>query len=103
MEDGEFITIEASIDDSNRDGVELVADDGDQAVLKANNSFGAALKQIKPATQALFKAFDELNHPSEIELEFGVKVGAKAGVVLASVDSEVTFKVKLAWSASKTG
>ena len=36
-------------------------------------------------------------HPTEIELEFGVKFNAKAGAIIASVDSEATFKVALKW------
>lgn len=99
-EEGVF-TIESSVDEHLEGEVELVAEDDKQTVVKAKTSLDEALKQIKPATQALFKAFDELNHPSQINLEFGVKIGAKAGVVLASVDSEVTFKVNLTWENKK--
>ena len=34
---------------------------------------------------------------SAVNLEFGVKFNAKAGVVFASVDSEAIFKVSITW------
>ncbi|MCK7576896.1 MAG: hypothetical protein MZV65_14195 [Chromatiales bacterium] len=39
-----------------------------------------------------------MNTPTEIGLEFGVKFSAKAGAIIASVDSEAVFKVSLKWS-----
>ena len=35
--------------------------------------------------------------PSEAQVEVGFKFSAKAGVILASADSEATFKVTLKW------
>lgn len=97
-EDGELVTIETALSEGDRAEIELVSDDGEQSVHKASKTFEGALKQIKPATKALFGAFQELNHPSNIELEFGVKIGGKASVIFASADSEATFKVKLSWN-----
>lgn len=39
----------------------------------------------------------ELNTPDEINLEFGLKFGAKAGAIFASADSEAVFKVAIKW------
>ena len=55
------------------------------------------MAHIKPVAKALFGAFEEFNNPQEIQLEFGVKFSAKAGVIFASADSEATFKVSLKW------
>ena len=60
--------------------------------------FVEAVERVKPAAEAVLKTFKELNTPGEIALEFGVKFNAKAGAILASVDSEATFKVSLKWT-----
>jgi hypothetical protein len=64
---------------------------------KASQSFQQALGTIKPAVDALTARLNDLNDPNEVAVEFGLKLSAKAGVVLASVDSEVAFKVSLKW------
>ena len=46
----------------------------------------------------MLDALKELNTPQEIHLEFGVKLGGKAGVVFASAESECNFKVGLKWT-----
>jgi len=60
--------------------------------------FIEAVEKVRPAAEAVLKAFQEMNTPDEIGLEFGVKFNAKAGAILASVDSEATFKVSLKWT-----
>jgi len=60
--------------------------------------FVDAVARVRPAAEAVLKAFQEMNTPDEIGLEFGVKFNAKAGAILASVDSEATFKVSLKWT-----
>lgn len=45
----------------------------------------------------MLDAFRQLDTLEEIALEFGIKFNAKAGVIIASVDSEATFKVALKW------
>ncbi|WP_089726440.1 CU044_2847 family protein [Candidatus Thiosymbion oneisti] len=65
--------------------------------LKADSRFEEAVGRIRPAAQALLDSLRELNTPEEIGLEFGLKFNAKAGAVIASVDSEATFKVSIKW------
>lgn len=94
MEDGRIIYIESS-DDL---GIERIADN---STSKAGEKFEQAVTHIKPVAKALFGAFEDFNNPREINLEFGVKFSAKAGVVFASADSEATFKVSLKWENSE--
>lgn len=63
----------------------------------AGESFEDALAHISPVANALFSAFEELNKPKEINVEFGIKFSAKAGVIFAAADNEPTFKVSLKW------
>ena len=74
---------------------------GDTGPERSGKRFLDAIAQVKPAAEAVLNAFRELNTPDEIGLEFGVKFSASAGAVLASVDSEATFKVALKWKNPK--
>ena len=74
---------------------------GDGAALKGAERFVEAIAKVKPAAEALFNSLREMNAPDEIGLEFGVKFNAKVGAILASADSEATFKVSLKWVQSK--
>jgi Trypsin-co-occurring domain 1 len=66
-------------------------------VVQATDTLQDALKKVQPALNAISKTLREINQPKEMEIELGLKLTAKAGVVIASVDSEVTFKVTLKW------
>ncbi len=68
---------------------------GDQ-IIKAKERFGDALEQIKPVAQAVFSKLGSLS-ADEIGVEFGIKLGAKAGVIIASADTEANFTVSLTW------
>jgi len=67
------------------------------SLLKADGRFEEAVGRIRPAAQALLDSLRDLNTPEEIGLEFELKFNAKAGAVIASVDSEATFRVSLTW------
>ena len=59
--------------------------------------FQTAIEGIRPAADAVLDVLKQLKDPSEISLEMGIKLGAKAGVILASADSEATMKVTVTW------
>jgi len=68
-----------------------------QTAQQASNHFKDAIAHIRPAAEAVLHSLAEMNQPDEINLEFGVKFSAKVGAILASADSEATFKVSLKW------
>lgn len=41
--------------------------------------------------------------PNAVEVEFGLKLGGKAGIIIASGSIEANFKVKLNWEFSTDG
>jgi hypothetical protein len=41
------------------------------------------------------------NQPSQVEVEFAIKLDAKAGAFLASAGTEGSIKVKLVWDRKK--
>ena len=73
----------------------------DEEAKKAAERLSESLKHVKPAAGTVLNAFKGMNTPDEIGMEFGVKFSGKVGVMLASVDSEATFKVSLKWTNSR--
>ncbi|MBX9637383.1 MAG: hypothetical protein K2Q45_07535 [Nitrosomonas sp.] len=63
---------------------------------RAIKKFEQAIDDIAPATEAVLKMLKNLG-VVEGQLEVGLKFSAKAGVVLASADSEATFKITMKW------
>jgi hypothetical protein len=96
-------TVMVEVEKGNARGGVMRTAGGDKSdeVKEAERRFDEALDTIRPAAERVLKLFQEMNTPDEIGLEFGVKFGAKAGVILASADSEATFKVSLNWKNKK--
>ena len=59
--------------------------------------FSKWLQGVKPLVGSVYNSLQELNSPTEIELEFGIKLAAKTGIIVTSAESEANFRVKLAW------
>jgi len=67
-------------------------------VVKAGKRFEEALDQVRPAAQAVIaKLRDLTDEPDEIAVEFAIKLGAKAGAIIAAADVEANYKVSLKW------
>ena len=96
LEDGSSVVFEADAGP----GTYRASGGGDETN-KAADKFDAVVKRIRPAAELVLDSLKELNTPSEIQLEFGIKFSAKTGVILASADSEVNFKVSIKWENPK--
>lgn len=81
-------SISAGIDDE-------IAHDADGFI--EGGKFETALKGLKPVANMVMETLNDLNNPSEISLEMGIKLSAGTGVIIASADSEATMKVTLKW------
>jgi hypothetical protein len=69
-----------------------------EVVEKARQSFETSLERIKPVAAAIIAKLRELSdQPEQVSVEFGIKLSAEAGVVLASTGVEANFKVTLMW------
>jgi hypothetical protein len=91
LDDGSTIIVEVDLPEA---GIER-AGRGDQ-IIKAKERFGDALEHIKPLAQTVIAKLEGLS-ADEIDVEFGIKLGAKAGIILASADSEANITVRLIW------
>lgn len=65
---------------------------------KAHEAFDSSIAKIKPIASAVIGKLREISDsPAEIAVEFGIKLNASAGVVLASSAVESNIKVTLTW------
>lgn len=97
LEDGSSVVVEVSEGSSGgtiRSGTRGVG----EKVEQAKETLQEALQGLKPVVNALQKTLNDINNPDEIAVEFGVKMGGKTGIVIASVESEINFKIALKWS-----
>jgi hypothetical protein len=69
-------------------------------VARARESVEAAIDQIKPAVDAVAGRLKEMA-ADEVEVEFGVVLGAETGAVVAKGTVEVHFTVTLHWKRER--
>jgi len=94
LEDGSSLWVEVS--EATPRGLTPAAR-GDLPV-RATQTFEAALEKVRPAAQAIIQKLRSLHDaPDEIEVEFGLKLSAEAGAVIAAGGVEANYKVTLKW------
>lgn len=96
LEDGASVVFETDLAEEGVQRISRGDEEGSHSE-KALQKFNTVAASIRPAAQIVLDALKEMNSPKEIELEFGLKFGAKTGVILASADTDVNFKVKVKW------
>lgn len=77
---------------------ERIANRRDEIIETTGQKFGDALAGVERATKEVLDGFASALQPDTLELAFGLKFSAKAGVVLASTDAEATLTLKATWS-----
>ena len=82
------------VDEPKSKAIERVALPFGRKVVKAQESFEDALDEVKPVAFTIAEKFHDLTADG-IEIKFGLKLTADAGMVFAKVGSEVTFEVTL--------
>ncbi|MET7606611.1 CU044_2847 family protein [Streptomyces avermitilis] len=97
-EDGSAMVVEV---EDTAPGLENVSRD-DNGVLEASRRLDQILSGARPTIEALLGLLRQLA-PDEYEVEFGIKLNAEAGVVVAKTASEGHFNVRLAWQRPAPG
>ncbi len=95
LEEGGVLVVEVEVPE----GAGMVpATRGAETIQKARQTFEAALARLRPAAQAIIRQLRTLHDPpDEIEVEFGLKMHAEAGLVIAAASTEANYKVRLKW------
>ncbi|MEU0003468.1 CU044_2847 family protein [Streptomyces sp. NPDC006314] len=93
-EDGALVVVE---DVATRSGARLVSRGDGPA--QAARTFEGALEGVRAAASAALRVFrDGTLRPDAVEIEFGVRLSAEAGAVIAKGSTEGHLVVKLSWS-----
>ena len=93
LEDGSTALFEVDEDTSRLERVGRVTD----GVVEASQRLGDALANVRGAAKAALEALMTLS-PQGLELEFGVKLTAESGALIAKTAAEGHFVVKVSWS-----
>lgn len=93
-----FIIVE--VEETGSEGL-VKASKPAEIISKASQSFEEALEKVKPAASSIIKKIRALqDQPDEIEVEFGLKLSADAGAVVASAGVDANYKVTLKWKGT---
>jgi len=98
-EDGGSILVE--VDDngpSSGSGGTLRSARPAEMIERAQVTYEEAFDRIKPATETIVARMRLLpDPPDEIFVEFGIKLSAAAGAILASASADAQFTLRLTW------
>ena len=87
--------------DSSEPGFQSISRKPGEAIYDVQGRFDDALESVRDAAVSALKKFrDEILHPDSVEIEFGFKLNAEAGAVIAKTSAEGHLTIKLAWSRS---
>jgi len=99
LSDGATIVVEVAEDEP---GIERAARI-DDVVAKAGASLENTLDQVLAvANVALVKLRKLTEQPEQIEVEFGIRLNAEAGAVIARTQAEGHLQVKMIWARPAT-
>ncbi|MET8561980.1 CU044_2847 family protein [Streptomyces flaveolus] len=94
-EDGALVVVEGA--GGTRSGARLVSRGDGPA--QAARTFEGALDGVRAAAASALRVFrDGSLRPDAVEIEFGVRLSAEAGAVIAKGSAEGHLVVKLSWS-----
>ena len=69
-----------------------------ELVSKANETFEQALNRVGPTSAAIVERLSQLaQQPDEIEVEFGIKINAEVGAIIAKTSGEANFRIAVRW------
>jgi len=75
-----------------------------ETVARAKRSLNQALAVIHPVSQSVLEKIKALSEPpDEVKVEFGLKLHAEVGAVLAASSTEAHYRVTLTWKRPKEG
>lgn len=76
--------------------VELASPEPGRVVARATETLEQSLETLQPALTAVVDRL-RASAPAELAVQFGLKVGGEAGLIVAKGTAEVNFVVTLTW------
>jgi hypothetical protein len=72
--------------------------DPQAAIATANATFESALHTVRSAAEGILAQLRMLTQPpDEVVVEFGVKMSAETGAIIAKASTEANFKINRTW------
>ena len=108
LEGGGSVLVEQDTDEEQISGLVPAArgEPGEKLHERAAMTFQEAVEKIKPTAEAIIHKLRSLSDPpDETTVEFGLKLTAASGVVVAAAGIEANYKITLKWQrkgAAKT-
>jgi hypothetical protein len=89
--------------DSSEPGFQGVSRQG-ELIHAVEGKFESALQNVRNAAESALRIFrDEVLKPDSVDIEFGVKLNAAAGAVIAKTAAEAHLVVRLHWDSGSAG
>jgi Trypsin-co-occurring domain 1 len=96
LADGTSILVES--DDARKQPLTRGRGQRTEIVTKASKTFEEAIAQVRPfASEMIARLREGAERPDEIDIEFGMKLNAEAGAIIARTGGEANFKITLRW------
>ncbi len=88
-----------------RPGVRQVSriDDMTEKSAQALDKAMSTIREMGQLVSETVKSINVADRPNKVELEFGLKLDAEAGALVAKASAESSFKVVLTWARSDEG
>ena len=100
MENGDVLLVEVDDPMGPATGATLRGGSrGGEMMERAQMTYEQAVDKIKPAAESIVRHIREIAEPPDvIGVEFGIKLNANIGAILASSSVEAQFTLKLTWN-----
>lgn len=96
LEGGGSVVVE--VDEPEAEGGVVRAARPGEVSERAQLSFEEALGKLRPAAESIIARLRALSDPpDQVGVEFGLKLSAGAGAVIASAAAEANYRVTLTW------
>lgn len=100
LKNGGFLAVEVD----GADGRVMRGSPSSDALVEASDTFEAALENVRSAAEGILDQLRSLAQPpDEVAIEFGVKMNAETGAIIAKASGEANFKINLTWKKSPAG
>lgn len=100
LKGGGFLAVETDAPDAGAGRVMRGSSTAD-AVAAATDTFETALEKVRAAAEGILQQLRSLAQPpDEVAVEFGVKMSAESGAIIAKASGEANFKINLTWKKS---
>ncbi len=97
LKGGGFLVVEAGPAENSANKV-MRGSPAAATIATASDTFESALEKVRDAAESLLHELRQLAQPpDEVAVEFGVKMNAEAGAIIARASAEANFKINLTW------